>query len=68
MKSWIDALTDADGIALAVATGCFSEPPNDPLENQVRNNHHSTRYGDIYIIQAPYWFLFDKGPVVAMHG
>ena len=21
-----------------------------------------------YIIQEPYWFLFDKGPVTAMHG
>ena len=49
MKIWTDALTDADGIARAVATSYLSEPPNDPLENQVRNNH----YGDIYIIQAP---------------
>ncbi len=24
--------------------------------------------GDIYIIQEPYWFLFDKGPVKVMHG
>jgi arylsulfatase A-like enzyme len=23
---------------------------------------------DIYIIQEPYWFLFDKGPVKVMHG
>jgi len=35
---------------------------------QVLRNHHVTRSGDIYIIQEPYWFLFDKGPVRAMHG
>ena len=29
---------------------------------------YSTNTGDIYIIQEPYWFLFDKGPVTAMHG
>ena len=34
----------------------------------MRNNHHLTRSGDIYIILEPYWFLFDKGPVTAMHG
>jgi arylsulfatase A-like enzyme len=27
-----------------------------------------TRSGDIYIIQKPYWFLFDEGPIPAMHG
>jgi len=35
---------------------------------QVLRNHHVTRSGDIYIIHEPYWFLFDKGPVRAMHG
>jgi hypothetical protein len=63
-----DALTDMDGIALAVAGSRLAEQPNIPLVGHVRNNHHVTRSGDIYSIQAPYWFLFDKGPVVAMHG
>ena len=63
-----DALTDEDGIALAVAGSRLSELPTDPLVDYVRNNHHVTRSGDIYIIQEPYWFLFDKGPVAAMHG
>ena len=36
--------------------------------NQVRRNQHKIRSGDIYVIQEPYWFLFDKGPIVAMHG
>jgi predicted AlkP superfamily pyrophosphatase or phosphodiesterase len=63
-----DALTDVDGIALAVATSGLSSQQTNPLAAWVRNNHHVTRSGDIYIIQDPYWFLFDKGPVAAMHG
>jgi len=63
-----DALTDVDGIALAVASSRLSAQQTNPLLEQVRNNHHVYRSGDIYIIQEPYWFLFDKGPVAAMHG
>ena len=63
-----DALTDFDGIALAVASSRLSAQQTNPLLEQVRNNHHVYRSGDIYIIQEPYWFLFDKGPVAAMHG
>ncbi len=63
-----DALTDFEGIALAVAAGRLSEQPINPLLEQVRNNHHIIRSGDIYIIQEPYWFLFDQGPVKVMHG
>lgn len=63
-----DALTDFDGIALAVASSRLSEQQTNPLLEQVRRNHDVTRSGDIYIIQEPYWFLFDKGPVRAMHG
>jgi len=63
-----DALTDFDGIALAVASSRLSAQQTNPLLEQVRNNYHVFRSGDIYIIQEPYWFLFDKGPVKAMHG
>jgi predicted AlkP superfamily pyrophosphatase or phosphodiesterase len=63
-----DALTDFEGIALAVPTSRLSSQQTNPLLEQVRRNHHVTRSGDIYIIQEPYWFLFDKGPVRAMHG
>jgi len=63
-----DALTDSDGIALAVASSRLSAQQTNPLVEQVRNNTHVSRSGDIYIIQEPYWFLFDKGPVAAMHG
>lgn len=63
-----EALTDLAGIALAVAGSRLSEQQINPLLEQVRNNHHNARSGDIYIIQEPYWFLFDKGPVKVMHG
>ena len=63
-----DTLTDLDGIALAVAGSRLSDRGTNPLLQQVRRNHHVSRSGDIYVIQDPYWFLFDKGPVTAMHG
>lgn len=63
-----DALTDTDGVALAVASSRLSSQQSNPLVAQVQRNTHITRSGDIYIIQEPYWFLFDKGPVKAMHG
>ena len=63
-----DALTDLDGISLAVASSRLSAQQNNPLLEQVRNNYHDSRSGDIYVIQEPYWFLFDKGPIAALHG
>jgi predicted AlkP superfamily pyrophosphatase or phosphodiesterase len=63
-----EALTDFDGIALAVASSKLASQDANPIVAQVRRNHHVSRSGDIYIIQEPYWFLFDKGPVTAMHG
>ena len=35
---------------------------------QMQNNAHPQRSGDIYIAQAPYWFMFEKGAIAAMHG
>lgn len=61
-------LTDLDGIALAVPSSNLSARQTNPLLEYVRRNFHASRSGDIYIIQEPYWFLFEKGPVVAMHG
>lgn len=63
-----DALTNSPGIALAVASTSLSAIQTNPLVKNIRNNHHNTRSGNIYIVQEPYWFLFDKGPVAAMHG
>ena len=63
-----DALTDFDGINLAVSIKSLATVKGNPLIEQVRNNQHVTRSGDIYIIQEPYWFLFDEGPIASMHG
>jgi predicted AlkP superfamily pyrophosphatase or phosphodiesterase len=63
-----DSLTDFDGINLAVSTSSMATENSNPLIEQVRNNQHVTRSGDIYIIQEPYWFLFDEGPIASMHG
>lgn len=62
------ALTNLNGIALAVASSSLFTQQNSWLLEKVRRNFHVSRSGDIYIIQEPYWFLFDKGPVTAMHG
>jgi predicted AlkP superfamily pyrophosphatase or phosphodiesterase len=62
------ALTDFKGINLAVSTDSLATQQGNQLREQVQRNHHDTRSGDIYVIQDPYWFLFDEGPIAAMHG
>jgi len=61
-------LTNMDGIELAVSTKSIPTQKGNPLLKQVRRNHHVTRSGDIYVMQQPYWFLFDEGPIPNMHG
>ena len=63
-----EALMRMDGIALAAATDKLSEQQANPLWDKIINNHHWSRSGDIYVVQKPYWFLFDDSPVKAMHG
>ncbi len=62
------ALTDTEGIALAVPRNGLSPMQENPVLGQIRRNFHASRSGDIYVVQDPYWFMFDKGPVAAMHG
>jgi predicted AlkP superfamily pyrophosphatase or phosphodiesterase len=62
------ALTNFDGINLAVSTKNLAAQQHNPLLEQVQRNQHVRRSGDIYIIQEPYWFLFDEGPIASMHG
>lgn len=61
-------LSEMEGIEQAVSTHNLPLLGDDPLYKQVERNHNNSRSGDIYIMQQPYWFLFDKGPVAAMHG
>ena len=62
------ALTRERGIYLAIATDDVEKAPDSKLLGQIRNNIHPVRSGDIYVVQDPYWFNFDKGPVAGMHG
>jgi len=63
-----DALTGKEGIALAVASTALRHMQDTTLLNRIRNNTHPGRSGDIYVVQEPYWFLFEKGPIGVMHG
>jgi len=63
-----EALTDMDGIALAVARSALPTLADTDLIARVRRNAHTSRSGDVYVAQEPYWFLFEKGPVAVMHG
>ena len=63
-----EALTLEPGIHLAATRQMLESWPDRKLFDQIRNNYHPVRSGDIYIVQEPYWFNFDKGPVAGMHG
>jgi len=67
-SSMAKALTLEHGIYLAISPADLEQSPDSKLLNQIRNNIHPVRSGDIYIVQDPYWFNFDKGPVAGMHG
>ncbi len=61
-------LTKTKGIALAVSRGGLDDLERQPVYQQIKNNYHPSRSGDIYVVQEPYWFLFEKGPIGVMHG
>ena len=63
-----EALTLEPGIHIAATRQMLEGWPDRQLFDQIRNNYHPVRAGDIYIVQEPYWFNYDKGPVVGMHG
>jgi len=62
------ALSEHNGIALAVPSSGLSLLKVTPAVRRIQRNYHASRAGDIYVAQKPYWFMFDKGPVAAMHG
>ena len=63
-----EVLTLEPGVHIAATRQMLESWPDRKLFNQIRNNYHPVRSGDIYIVQEPYWFNFDKGPVTGMHG
>jgi predicted AlkP superfamily pyrophosphatase or phosphodiesterase len=61
-----------DGVALALSSTALREGgvPNAPLVEQIRRNFHPKRSGDVYVVQEPYWFLYEEEtiPLCAIHG
>ena len=64
-RALAEVLRKIEGIALAQGQG---DSGQSLQAEQIRRNRHPARSGDIYIAQQPYWFLFSKGPISAMHG
>ncbi len=62
------ALTEIKGIAIAVPRNGALPLQKTAVVEQIQRNFHPSRSGDIYVVQDPYWFLFDKGPIATMHG
>ena len=56
------------GVAMAMPTVPLAEQRGDVLQEQIRRNYHPARSGDIYVAQAPYSFMLEKGPIAVMHG
>jgi predicted AlkP superfamily pyrophosphatase or phosphodiesterase len=56
------------GIGGAIPSHKVQEGGNIGAAAAVRHNHNPRRAGDVYVFQQPYWFLFERGPVAAMHG
>ncbi len=56
------------GIALAVPRSGPLTLQRTAVVEQIERNFHPSRSGDIYVVQEPYWFLFEKGPIATMHG
>jgi predicted AlkP superfamily pyrophosphatase or phosphodiesterase len=61
-------LAQETGVHAAVTVEGFHRLGNQALARRVRNNYFESRAGDIYIVQEPYWYNFDPGPVAVMHG
>jgi hypothetical protein len=61
-----EALTEMNGVALAVSTRVMSADVGGPLVRQVQHNHHANRSGNVYVAQDPYWFVLESGPIAVM--
>jgi len=67
-KTLAAALTRHESVGLAMATVDLIGREHSGIAASMKRNSHPQRSGDIYIAQSPYWFMFEKGAVAAMHG
>jgi predicted AlkP superfamily pyrophosphatase or phosphodiesterase len=63
-----DDLAKIEGIGGAIVNSSNTGNNLFGAAAAVQRNYHPQRSGDIYIFQQPYWFMFERGPVAAMHG
>jgi predicted AlkP superfamily pyrophosphatase or phosphodiesterase len=70
-----DEAVKIPGIHLAVTRSDLlgGNLPHGELYERIQNNLHPTRSGDVYLVQQPYWFLFNVPedfvfPMAAIHG
>lgn len=62
------SLANHPGINVAVSRSGLSRLEKTTVLQQIKNNTHPQRSGHIYVVQQPYWFMFESGPIAAMHG
>jgi hypothetical protein len=63
-----EELRKKTGIGGAIAGHSLDQTTTSGVTAAVRHNHHPLRAGDVYVFQQPYWFMFERGAVAAMHG
>ncbi|WP_420415365.1 alkaline phosphatase family protein [Roseibium sp.] len=63
-----EALEQHAGVAAAVSMKALPNLTDTPTLRRIRNNFHPLRSGDIYVAQAPYWFLQEGSALAVMHG
>ncbi|MEM1162777.1 MAG: alkaline phosphatase family protein, partial [Pseudomonadota bacterium] len=64
----VETLKAQPGISMAVPRASLREQEGQAVVQQIWNNLHPVRSGDIYVAPASYSFLFEKGAVALMHG
>ncbi len=64
----VQAMSDREGIDIAMPNVPLSEQRGDFVEAPIRNYFHLARSGDVYVVKSPYSFLLDPGAVAVMHG
>ena len=67
-KAVAGAITDMEGVALAVSAHSINGDGGSPVVRKIQRNHHVSRSGSIYVAQKPYWFVLESGPIAVMHG
>jgi len=56
------------GIGGAIPSHNLEKQNSSPQTEAILHNYHRQRSGDIYVFQQPYWFMFERGAIGAMHG